>query len=97
MKKPLKWQRDARAFVKKQLLKDFCKKLDMTLEKELNPKGIKMNSFLVRYRVGNKNFEEEIFADNEKAVKESIEMQAEWDFPKKKVKIISIKILNKVK
>ena len=69
----------------------------MTLEKELNPKGIKMNSFLARYRVGNKNFEEEIFADNEKAVKESIEMQAEWDFPKKKVKIISIKILNKVK
>ena len=69
----------------------------MTLEKELNPKGIKMNSFLVRYRVGNKNFEEEIFADNEKAVKESIEMQAERDFPKKKVKIISIKILNKVK
>jgi hypothetical protein len=56
-----------------------------------------MQSFLARYRVGNKNFEEEIFADNEKAVKESIEMQAEWDFPKKKVKIISIKILNKVK
>ena len=51
----------------------------MILEKELNPQGIKMNSFLVRYRVGNKNFEEEIFAD------------------KKKVKIISIKILNKVK
>ena len=69
----------------------------MILEKELNPKGMKMNSFLVRYRVGNKNFEEEVFADNEKAVKESIEMQAEWDFPKKKVKIISIKILNKVK
>jgi hypothetical protein len=69
----------------------------MILEKELNPQGIKMNSFLVRYRVGNKNFEEEIFADNEKAVKESIETQAEWDFPKKKVKIISIKILNKVK
>ena len=56
-----------------------------------------MNSFLARYRVGNKNFEEEIFADDEKAVKESIKMQAEWDFPKKKVKIISIKILNKVK
>ena len=66
----------------------------MTLEKELNPKGIKMNSFLVRYRVGNKNFEEEIFADNEKAVKESIEMQAEWDFPKKKVKIISLEETN---
>jgi hypothetical protein len=56
-----------------------------------------MNNFLVRYRVGNKNFEEEVFADNEKAVKELIKMQAEWDFPKKKVKIISIKILNKVK
>ena len=56
-----------------------------------------MQSFLVRYRVGNKNFEEEIFADNEKAVKESIEMQTKWDFPKKKVKIISVKSLNKAK
>ena len=69
----------------------------MILEKELNPQGIKINNFLLRYLVGNKNFEEEVFADNEKAVKELIKMQAELDFPKKKVKIISIKILNKVK
>jgi|TARA_R100001163_G_C5038334_1_gene177042 hypothetical protein len=56
-----------------------------------------MQSFLVRYRVGNKNFEEEIFADNESEAEESAKTQAGWDFPKKKVKIISVKSLNKTK
>ena len=61
-------------------MRDFCKKSDMILEKELNPKGMKMNSFLVRYRVGNKNFEEEVFADNEKAVKKI--MKEQWNSPR---------------
>ena len=56
-----------------------------------------MQSFLVIYRVGNKNFEEEIFADNESEAEESAKIQAGWDFPKKKVKIISVKSLNKSK
>ena len=56
-----------------------------------------MQSFLVRYRVGNKNFEEEIFADSKSEAEESAKTQASWDFPKKKVKIISEKSLNKSK
>ena len=53
-----------------------------------------MESFLVRYRVGNNTFEEEVFASDKKEASETIKTQAGWDFPDKKVKIISLKTLN---
>ena len=52
-----------------------------------------MESFLVRYRVGNKTFEEEVFSSDKKEASETIKIQAGWDFPDKKVKIISLKTL----
>jgi len=53
-----------------------------------------MEIFLVRYRVGNKTFEEEVFASDKKEASETIKTQAGWDFPNNKVKIISLKTLN---
>lgn len=53
-----------------------------------------MESFLVRYRVGNKTFEEEVFASDKKEASETIKIQAGWDFPNRKIKIISLKTLD---
>ena len=53
-----------------------------------------MESFLVRYRVGDKTFEEEVFALDKKEASETIKTQSGWDFPNKKIKIISLKTLD---
>lgn len=54
-----------------------------------------MQNFLVRYRVGNKTFEEEVLASSKKEASAMTETQAGWDFPKKEIKIISAKSLDK--
>tara|TARA_R110000824_G_scaffold366329_2_gene554975 strand:+ start:1040 stop:1216 length:177 start_codon:yes stop_codon:yes gene_type:complete len=56
-----------------------------------------MQNFLVRYRVNNKSIEEEIVAASEKEALEMTKLQAGWDFPKKEIRIISIKGLKKIK
>lgn len=53
-----------------------------------------MESFLVRYRVDGKTFEEEVFSFDKKEASDTIKTQAGWDFPDKKVKIISLKAQN---
>lgn len=56
-----------------------------------------MQNFLVRYRINNKSIEEEIVAASEKEALEMTKLQAGWDFPKKEIRIISIKGLKKIK
>ena len=56
-----------------------------------------MQNFLVRYRINNKSIEEEIVAASEKEALEMTVLQAGWDFPRKKIAIISIKKLKKIK
>ena len=56
-----------------------------------------MQNFLVRYRINNKSIEEEIVAASEKEALEMTKLQAGWDFPRKKIAIISIKSLKKIK
>lgn len=52
-----------------------------------------MESFLVRFRVGNKTEEQEIFASNEHEAKQMMLNQIGWEHPKKSVKIIAVKSL----
>lgn len=54
-----------------------------------------MQKFLVRYRVGNKAFEEEVLASSEGEASDMTEAQAGWEFPKKEIRIISTKSLDK--
>jgi len=54
-----------------------------------------MQKFLVRYRVGNKAFEEEVVASSEREASDMTETQAGWEFPKKEIRIISTKSLDK--
>jgi hypothetical protein len=52
-----------------------------------------MESFLVRFRVGNKTEEQEIFASNEHEAKQMMLNQIGWEHPKKSVTIIAVKSL----
>jgi len=45
----------------------------------------------VRYRVGNKTIEKELWASNERDAKAMAENEAKWENPKKDVQMISIK------
>ena len=50
-----------------------------------------MESFLVKFRVGNKTQEQEILASSEHEAKKMMLNQIGWEYPKKSSKIISVK------
>jgi hypothetical protein len=52
-----------------------------------------MQTFLVKFRVGNKTKEEEIFASSEQEAEKMMQNQIGWEHPKKNSKIISVKSL----
>ena len=53
-----------------------------------------MNSFLVKYRVGNKTTEEKIMASSAEEARSMMQTHLGWDNPKKNIKIISVKSLH---
>jgi len=56
-----------------------------------------MESFLVKFRVGNKTEEKEVLASSEHEAKKMMQNQIGWDYPKKSSRILSVKSLSRTK